>query len=197
MVFANNVILYNDNCLNVVRLEEVKNKNMIIVTDPPFNIGYHYNEYSDKMDYDDYYNMLIKLFENRKFVIIHYPESIYSLAVRMRLIPDRVVSWVYNSNTPRQHRDIAYFGFSPDFNLVKQPYKNPKDKRIMKRIAQGKDCCKMYDWIEVNQIKNVSKDKTEHPCQMPQDVMDSVIGIIPREDIYIYMILLWEVEAQV
>lgn len=33
-----------------------------------------------------------------------------------------------------------------------------------------------YDWVECNQVKNVSKEKTAHPCQMPLALMDDVIG---------------------
>ena len=73
-------------------------------------------------------------------------------------------------------------GARPDFNLVRQPYKNPNDKRIKKRIAEGKTGSKLYDWWNVNQVKNVSKDKTKHPCQMPQEVMDNIIGILPDKD---------------
>ena len=102
----------------------------------------------------------------------------------MNQAPERIISWVYPSNTARQHRDIAFYNVKPDMNKVKQPYKNPTDKRIIE-LQKKTGGCKMYDWIEVNQIKNVNKDKTEHPCQMPQDVMDAVVGIIPKSDIYI------------
>ena len=44
-------------------------------------------------------------------------------------------------------------------------YKNLNDKRIKARIAAGKTGAKLYDWWEINQVKNVSKEKTEHPCQ--------------------------------
>lgn len=43
---------------------------------------------------------------------------------------ERVISWVYASNTGRQHRDVAYYGVKPDLKRVKQPYKNMDDKRI-------------------------------------------------------------------
>ena len=46
------------------------------------------------------------------------------------------MSWVYNSNTGKQHRDIAFFGVKPDFRKVGQDYKNPTDKRIAKRSAE-------------------------------------------------------------
>ena len=96
--------------------------------------------------------------------------------------PEKVVSWVYNSNTAKQHRDIAFFGVKPDFRQVRQPYKNPNDKRIRKRIQEGHGGGRLYDWWNVNQVKNVSKDKTIHPCQMPQVVMDNIIGILPKAD---------------
>ena len=152
----------------------------IFVSDPPFNIGYHYNTYKDKMDEDDYYNWLFSIFGNHKQVIIHYPESLYKHSFNIGMFPEKVVSWVYNSNIAKQHRDIAFFGVMPDFKKVGQPFKNPKDKRIAKRIDEGKSA-RLYDWWEVNQVKNVSKEKTEHPAQMPQEVMNRIIGILPDD----------------
>ena len=174
------VLLYNDNCLDFLSKNNIPN-NSIIVTDPPFNIGYHYNEYKDKMEDDSYYEMLSGLLDIAPCVFIHYPEALYELSARSGISPTRVVSWVYNSNTAKQHRDIAFYGVKPNFNQVRQPYKNPNDKRIQQRIAEGKTGCKLYDWWNINQVKNVSKDKTAHPCQMPLEVMKNIVGILPRD----------------
>jgi DNA modification methylase len=160
-------------------------ENIIVVSDPPFNIGYHYNKYHDKMNEDDYYEMLGFLFGSTPSVVIHYPEALYKLAFQMGKFPERVVSWVYNSNTAKQHRDIAFFDVKPDFKAVRQPYKNPNDKRIQKRIAEGKLGAKLYDWWNINQVKNVSKDKTKHPCQMPLEVMKNIIGILPKNAVIV------------
>ena len=175
--------LYNGDCRNV--LKSVQTENSIIVTDPPFNIGYHYNSYKDRMNESEYFNMLSEICGGGQFVIIHYPEELYKLAIKLGIVPTRVVSWVYNSNTGKQHRDIAFFNVKPDFSKVRQPYKNPTDKRIQKRIAEGKTGAKLYDWWNVNQIKNVSKEKTEHPCQMPLEVMKNIIGILPEDKVII------------
>ena len=153
-------------------------ENPIIVTDPPFNVGYHYDQYDDRMDEGEYYEMLAELFAPFPFVVIHYPEAIYRIAFQTGLFPNRVVSWVYNSNTPRQHRDIAYFGVEPCFDGMGE-YKNPTDKRIAKRIADGKRA-KGYDWIYCDQVKNVSKAKDGHPCQMPLSVMLYIVGSLPK-----------------
>ena len=120
------------------------------------------------------------MFQFAPFVVIHYPEEIYKIAFQVGEFPDKVVSWVYNSNTPKQHRDIGFFGVKPDFTKYGQPYKNPTDKRIMQRIAEGKPA-KLYDWLEINQVKNVSKEKTAHPCQMPIEVMKRIIAILPDD----------------
>ena len=102
----------------------------------------------------------------------------YKLAFQFEEFPKKIVSWVYNSNTPKQHRDIAFFGVTPDFRKVGQPYKNLKDKRIIKKIAEGKKA-RLYDWWNINQVKNISKEKTAHPAQMPLEVMEKIIGILP------------------
>lgn len=152
--------------------------NAVIVTDPPFNIGYHYNTYKDNLPENDYYTMLGDIFSDLPFIVIHYPEEIYKIAYQVGRFPEKVVSWVYNSNTAKQHRDIAFFDIKPDFKKYPQPYKNPNDKRIKQRIEQGKSA-RLYDWWEINQVKNISKEKTGHPCQMPLEVMKRIIAIIP------------------
>ena len=153
--------------------------NTVIVTDPPFNIGYHYKNYKDKMDQSDYYKMIADVVRMFPSVIILYPESLHRLSIECGKAPNRIVSWVYNSNTARQHRDIAFYGIDPNFKNVIQPYKNPNDKRIKERIGRGLMGCKIYDWWNVNQVKNVSKDKTKHPCQMPIEVMKNVVAMLP------------------
>ena len=162
--------------------KQKREKEIVIITDPPFNVGYHYETYKDNMPEDDYLNLLSFILGfTHKCVLIHYPEMLYKISYEIGMFPERVVSWVYNSNTSRQHRDIAFFGINPDFNKVKQPYKNLNDKRIKERIEQGKDGCKLYDWWEVNQIKNVNKEKWDHPCQMPLLIMERIIKLLPED----------------
>lgn len=150
----------------------------VVVTDPPFNVGYHYGTYRDRMEEGEFYALLAEITAQTCAVVIGYPEMLHKLSAEKGEAPERVVSWVYNSNTPRQHRDVAFYGVKPDFSRVKQPYKNPNDKRIRERIARG-DGARLYDWWNVNQVKNTSAEKTAHPCQMPLDVMRKVVGILP------------------
>ena len=179
--------LFHGNCLDIIEdiVQDYKSRHPIIVSDPPFNIGYKYNNYKDNLPEEDYISLMGEVFSLSPCVIIHYPESLYKISYQMGMFPDRVVSWVYNSNTARQHRDVAFFNVKPDFRKVRQPYKNLNDKRIQKRIAEGKTGAKLYDWWNINQVKNVSKDKTAHPCQMPVEVMENIIGILPDDIVVI------------
>lgn len=175
--------LYNNNCLDILHSKNIIDKKICIVTDPPFNVGYKYNSYKDSLPEKDYYNFLNEVFtcNNFPFVVIHYPEQLYKLSFRLNLFPEKIISWVYNANTKKQHRDIAFFGVTPDLSKVKQPYKNPNDKRVKERIAKGHTGTDLYDWWFINQVKNVSKEKTAHPCQMPLEVMKNIIGILPDD----------------
>lgn len=179
--------IFNNDCLELMQsqtfLDLIKDRKVCIVTDPPFNVGYHYNEYKDNLSEEEYYTFLDDLLSmyNFPFVIIHYPEALYKLSFQVGVFPDKVVSWVYNSNTMKQHRDIAFFRIKPNFDQVKQPYKNLNDKRIKERIERGIDGGKLYDWWEINQVKNVSKSNIDHPCVMPLEVMENIIGILPND----------------
>ena len=165
-------------------LKNLDEEKIIFVSDPPYNIGYHYNAYKDNLDEDEYFKMLEDVFGGNKCVLIHYPEQLYRFAFQVGKVPKKVVSWVYNSNLQKQHRDIAFFDVMPDFKKVRQPYKenSAKTKRLM---AKGTGGARIYDWWEVQQVKNVSKEKTIHPCQMPIQVMENVIGILPDDAIII------------
>ena len=91
--------LYNADFRELGDLEQ-RFGEFVIVTDPPFNIGYHYNGYKDNVDGDEYNEMLTALIMGRQSVIIHYPEYLYELAMEADIKPQRVVSWVYNSTCP-------------------------------------------------------------------------------------------------
>jgi DNA modification methylase len=150
----------------------------IVVTDPPYNIGYHYDTYKDSLS-EEQYRELIASTVRTPSVVIHYPEDMFGISSALNELPEKCVAWVYNANTPRQHRMIAWFGCEPDFSLVKQPYKNPTDKRIEALIQNGSAGTNLYDWWNVEQVKNVDEEKTQHPCQIPLEIMSKVLAITP------------------
>ena len=95
--------------------------------------------------------------------------------------PTKVVQWVYNSNMGKQHRSIAFFNCKPDFKKAHQPYKNPTDKRVKKLIANGSKGCRLYDWWNINLVKNISKEKQDYSNQIPEQVISNIIKIVATE----------------
>ena len=154
-------------------------KDAYIVSDPPYNQNYHYSTYADSLETEEY-RQLLSVFKDRKSIVVSYPEETINLMGGFLGRAEQVVSWVYPSNTAKQHRLITWFNCKPDMRKITQPYKNPTDKRIAARIAEGK-ACKLYDWWEINQVKNVSKKNNPHPCPIPLEIARRIILLTTRE----------------
>lgn len=173
------VVIYHGDCREI--LPQVRNE-AVVVSDPPFNVGYHYASYTDNLPDGDY-RELVRAALKPPSVVIHYPEAMFYVCDWLGEPPAKCAAWTYNANTPRQWRMVSWFGLLPDFSLVKQPYRNPEDKRVAALIAAGAEGCDLYDWWHDQQVKNISAEKTEHPCQMPESVMRKVVGVTPAQAI--------------
>jgi len=153
-----------------------------VITDPPYNVNYNYPDYKDNLTSEEYIRMLSPLNEYRT-IMIHYAEDFCGDVGEAMGRPSRCVSWCYSSNLCRQNRMIAWFGCSPDFTKVKQPYKNPNDKRIKKLIENGSMGSRLYDWWDdIQLIKNVSKEKcAEFTNQIPIKLLERIILLTTKE----------------
>jgi len=154
-----------------------------IITDPPYNIKYKYPDYDDYLDENEYINMF-SFFQARKSVIIHYPEAIVNYICEGIGKVSKIISWCYNNNgSAKAHRSIAFFNCNPDFNKVKQPYKNPNDKRIQKLVENGSKGARSYDWInDIQMIKNVSHEKcNSFTNQIPIELLERIILMTTEE----------------
>lgn len=153
-----------------------------IITDPPYNIDFKYKSYNDNLPDEDYIELIAELKEH-KLAIIHYPEETMKYFVPALGVPEEVNVWAYNSNLPgRQSRLINYYNTKPDYNKVLQPYKNPNDKRVKAQIAKGRIGVRSYDWFsDIQLVKNVSKQKYNHPCPVPVKLMERIILLTTNE----------------
>ena len=176
-------MIYNKDYRDIIK--DIDKDKTLIITDPPYNVGWSYNTYKDKLADEDYTNMF-KLFKGFRFVVIHYIEDIIKYIVPNLGVPNKVVQWVYNSNMRKQSRSIAFFNCNPDFSRAYQPYKNPNDKRIKKLIANGSKGCKLYDWWNINLVKNVSKEKQDYYNQIPEKVIKNIVNIVAKDDDIIF-----------
>ena len=178
----------NKNVQNIDFRKVINNadkENTLIITDPPYNVGWKYDSYKDNMSEADYLEMFSH-FKGFKFVVIHYIEDIIKYIVPHMGVPDKVVQWVYNSNMGKQHRSIAFFNCKPDFKKAHQPYKNPNDKRVQKLMENGSKGSKLYDWWNINLVKNVSKEKEQYSNQIPEKVIENIINIAANENDIIF-----------
>ncbi len=156
-------------------------RDAFFISDPPYNQDYHYTGYDDAIDAQEYRDLLYQVFEGRKSAIILYPEDTLRVLATLDIGScEEVVSWVYPSNTAKQSRLISWWNCKPDFRKIGQPYKNPTDKRIAKRIAEGK-LARGYDWWQINQVKNVSKAGNPHPCPIPDELARRIILSTTKE----------------
>jgi site-specific DNA-methyltransferase (adenine-specific) len=65
---------------------------------------------------------------------------------------------------------------------VAVPYQNPTDKRILQKIANGSGGRMPYSWWYFDLVKNVSKDKTFHSCQIPLKLVEMLIKASTKEN---------------
>lgn len=172
------VTLHLGDCLEFMRSMPDKSVDAVI-TDPPYNIGFDkYASYDDRLTDTEYIALLGALSRFPKIAISQYPEESMKYIVPALGAPEHVGAWCYNSQLPRRFRLINYYGGKPDYSRIKQPYKNPADKRVAHRIANGSEGTGLYEWWDdIQLVKNVSGEKTEHPCPVPVALVGRIITL--------------------
>ena len=177
----------------------------MVFGDPDYNVGIRYGDKSYTKTFDEYLKWYIKLAheslrvlkDNGNMFMINYPKQ--NAYLRVKYLDEACYDvsdyvWVYNTNvghTPKRfttaHRSILHCRKSPDNkfykNNVAMPYLNPNDRRILTNLANGSKGRMPYDWLYYNLVKNVSKEKTLHACQIPQQLSELLIrsGTLPGD----------------
>ena len=172
-VIIGNATLYLGDCREII---PTLTKVDAVVTDPPYGIGFVYGDkYSDRGG-DDYMALLSAL-KGLPIVALQYPEETMRWLVPVFGPPDECFVWAYNANTPRQSRLWSFWGCDVDFKRVRVPAKNPTDPRVGQLVAH-------YDWTtDFQQVKNVSGEKEDHPCQIPTALVQLVLGFLKAQTI--------------
>lgn len=181
----------------------------MIYGDPDYNVGINYNGIKYTKSWDDYINWYIDLNKECLRVLkptgnlfmINYPKQ--NAYLRVLYLDKHAYNvfeyvWIYNTNighSPRRfttaHRSILHATKSKYNNFYKnqiaQPYKNPNDKRIKQRLLEGHKGRMPYSWIYFDLVKNTSKEKTNHSCQIPKKLAELLIKASTKEndDIFI------------
>lgn len=176
----------------------------MIYGDPDYNVGINYagKNYTTKWnDYIEWYINLTKecyrvLKPSGNLFMMNYPKQ--NSHLRVKYLDENVYdvqdyAWIYNTNVGHSHRrfttahrSILHVTKSKQNNFYKEnvavPYQNPNDKRIKGRIAAGHTGRMPYSWFYFDLVKNVSKDKTFHSCQIPLPLVEMLIKSSTQEN---------------
>jgi DNA modification methylase len=155
-------------------------KDGVIITDPPYNIGFSsYDVHNDNMPDEDYIEMMAYLTEFRRVVIIDYPEETARYIIPACGPARHYSTWCYNANTARRFRLVSYYGCEPDYSRIKVPYKNLSDSRIQELMKNGSEGTNLYEWWDdIQLVKNVSNEKSNHPCPIPEKLAKRIISLV-------------------
>jgi DNA modification methylase len=186
--------IFNVDCLPFIRKEIPDESVDLIITDPPFNIGKKYDsKFNDNKKHDKYINWCEEwltecvriLKPTASLYLFNYPENnAYLLPfLNKKMIFKRWMTWHYPTNTgmsptnyTRSQHSILFYTKTKNATWNKkdiaEPYRNPTDKRIKERIKNGSNGKTPYDVFQFNIVKNVSKEKTEHICQLPLGLIE-------------------------
>lgn len=169
-----------------------------IYGDPDYNVGVKYGSKTYTKSFKEYVEWYIELAKKSLRVLkdtgnmflINYPKQ--NSYLRVKYLDDVCYEvldyvWIYNTNvghSPKRlttaHRSILHCLKTKDNKFYKdniaEPYKNPTDKRIKNNLLNGSRGRMPYSWLYFDLVKNVSKEKTLHACQIPQKLSELLIS---------------------
>ncbi|HPQ07720.1 MAG TPA: site-specific DNA-methyltransferase [Bacteroidia bacterium] len=199
--FRNKV--FNEDVLKILK-QMPDNSVDMVYGDPDYNVGINYagKNYTKKWnEYIDWYIELTReslrvLKPTGNLFMMNYPKQ--NAYLRVKFLDEAAYEvhdyvWIYNTNvghSPKRfttaHRSILHATKSKNNNFYKEqvavPYQNPNDKRIKERIANGHLGRMPYSWFYFDLVKNVSKDKTFHACQIPLPLVEMLIKSCTKEN---------------
>lgn len=199
--FRNRV--FNDDVINV--LKQLPNDCLdMVYGDPDYNVGINYSGKNYTQKWSEYIDWYIELTCESMRVLkptgnlfmMNYPKQ--NAYLRVKYLDENAYDvqdyvWTYNTNvghSPRRfttaHRSILHATKSKENHFYKEqvalPYLNPTDKRIRQRIENGCTGRMPYSWFYFDLVKNVSKDKTFHPCQIPLGLVEMLIKSCTKQN---------------
>jgi site-specific DNA-methyltransferase (adenine-specific) len=168
----------------------------LVFADPPFNIGYQYDVYEDKMAYQEYYDWTEKwmagcvraLKPTGTFWIAigdEYAAEIRMLGRKLGLTLRNWVIWHYTfgQNTKRKfcrsHTHLFYFVKNPkDFFFNEEAVRVFSDRQLVYRDKRANKTGKLPDdvWSEFPRVCGTFEEREGwHPCQMPETILARII----------------------
>jgi len=182
--------IYHGDCLEV--MPALERRFDLCLTDPPYNVGYGYADYEDTLPPDEYRAWQLNVAEEvlqvaapqAHFWYLNYPEFAAYVFVAVPEITEWTahewVTWIYHTHTggkPLRRASRAWCWFvQGDIAETRftQEYRNPTDRRVA-ALLEANQQPSAYDWWQAEQVKNVSPEKTGHPCQVPVSMIQRIV----------------------
>ena len=185
-----NYEIHQGNCLAWLPAQKADSYQLFVL-DPPYNVGYRYNRYQDNKPKHVYLNeqLLVLSYcegllrEGGSLFYLNYPEMAGEIWARVDFLRKvKWLSWVYHSHLtgkPLRKGSRSWLWFSKGEPLINPQaflgeYRNPEDPRIQEKMAKGLKPVG-YDWFDQEPVKNTSREKREHPCQVPEEMVGKFI----------------------
>ncbi len=169
----------------------------LIFADPPFNIGYKYDKYHDKVKKKNYIawtkdwiSACKKVLKpNGSFYIAigdEYAANIKIIADELGLFMRNWIIWHYSfgqqmkKKFARSHTHIFYFvNDKKNFTFNDHAVRVPSDRQLIYNDKRANAAGKMPDdvWKGYSRVCGTFKERTGwHPCQMPESLLKRIIA---------------------
>ena len=175
----------------------------LIFADPPFNIGYKYDKYNDKVKKEKYLSWTKEwmsacknvLKPNGSFYIAigdDYAANIKIIADELGLFMRNWIIWHYTfgqqmkNKFARSHTHIFYFVKDKNnFTFNDYAIRTPSDRQLLYNDKRANPLGKMPDdvWNQFSRVCGTFKERTGwHPCQMPENLLKRIIAVSSNEE---------------
>jgi len=170
----------------------------LIFADPPFNIGYKYDKYYDKVKRKNYVAWTKDWMSSCKRVL--KPHGSFYIAIGddyaadVKLIADQIglvmrnwIIWHYTfgqqtkNKFARSHTHIFYFiNNEKNFTFNDNAVRVPSDRQLIYNDRRANSKGKMPDdvWREYSRVCGTFREREGwHPCQMPENLLARIITV--------------------
>jgi len=170
----------------------------LIFADPPFNIGYKYDKYYDKVKSKNYIAWTKEWMAVCKKVLKpagsfyiaigdEYAANVKVIADELGLFMRNWVIWHYTfgqqtkKKFARAHTHIFYFvNDKKNFTFNEHAVRVPSDRQLIYNDRRANPKGKMPDdvWGEFSRVCGTFKERAGwHPCQMPENLLKRIIAV--------------------
>ncbi len=170
----------------------------LIFADPPFNIGYEYDKYNDKVESEKYIAWTKEWMTACKKVLRpagsfyiaigdEYAANVKVIADELKLFLRNWLIWHYTfgqqmkNKFARSHTHIFYFvNDEKNFTFNDCAVRVPSDRQLIYNDKRANPVGKMPDdvWTEYPRVCGTFKERAGwHPCQMPENLLKRIIAV--------------------